>query len=412
MQSRASESPNFIIWAVEYTHKSDEARAIHRLCHLLNEAGYSARLLPSRPDLPFATNPEWNTPLHFGPVGRSIVIYPEIVSGNPLNAERVVRWVLNLPGKPGGDACCADGEMGFVYEPEWLSTVNRTLDTALAPERVLTVPILDPKHVYPDPQIKKNIDCVFTYRGKHLRKRFPISNEHELVDVEENTPSMAALGLLLRRTRTLYSYDHGSVVVREAMICGANVLVMDDDGRWIDPTLCGCAYCAAPRRDLEENNARRFDDPGVVDAFVAELRSRWPDLERVRPIERRAADWEAMVETALNRLNDEIAAVGPRVDGLNRALDQQKLTAGHTLARIETERRRAAQTTAAQFDTLLDPLRRAVEGARADLDIIKNGIETWLLPTMARHEGELRRRGGWLCRLRRSAGWIRPTPSD
>jgi hypothetical protein len=82
MQSRASESPNFIIWAVEYTHKSDEARAIHRLCHLLNEAGYSARLLPSRADLPFATNPEWKTPLHFGAIGHSIVIYPEIVSGN------------------------------------------------------------------------------------------------------------------------------------------------------------------------------------------------------------------------------------------------------------------------------------------------------------------------------------------
>jgi multidrug resistance efflux pump len=119
-----------------------------------------------------------------------------------------------------------------------------------------------------------------------------------------------------------------------------------------------------------------------------------------------------MVETALNRLNDEIAAVGPRVAELNRALDQQKLTAGHTLARIETERRRAAQTTAAQFDTLLDTLRRAVESARADLDFIKNGIETWLLPTMARHEAELRRRGGWLGKLRRSAGWIRPTPPD
>ena|SRR5437762_3467259 len=125
-------------------------------------------------------------------------------------------------------------------------------------------------------------------------------------------------------------------------------------------------------------------------------------------MQRRDAEWEAMVETTLNRLNDEIAAVGPRLAEIDRTLDQQKSTAGHTLARIETERRRAAQATAAQFDALS----RAVESARADLDFIKNGIETWLLPTVARHEAELRRRGGWLRKLRRSAGWSRSTPSD
>src|SRR5206468_9783222 len=99
--------------AFEYTHRSGGIRALHRLCHLLNEAGYSARLLPNRLDLPFATNPAWNTPLHSGSIGDGIVIYPEVVSGNPLLARRVVRWALNFPGKLGGDASYAESEMVF-----------------------------------------------------------------------------------------------------------------------------------------------------------------------------------------------------------------------------------------------------------------------------------------------------------
>jgi hypothetical protein len=184
---------------------------------------------------------------------------------------------------------------------------------------------------------------------------------------------------------------------------------MTAGGLVIQRSAAVCIALPAPRR---EEITRKFDRPGVVDALsqncgvVGQTGARPAD----RAPRRRLGGYDRDGAEPVERR--EIAAVGPRVAELNRALDQQKLTAGHTLARIETERRRAAQTTAAQFDTLLDTLRRAVESARADLDFIKNGIETWLLPTMARHEAELRRRGGWLGKLRRSAGWIRPTPPD
>ena len=46
---------------------------------------------------------------------------------------------------------------------------------------------------------------------------------------------MASLGDVLRRTRTLYSYDHKSTILKEAVICGCRVLVVHEDGRLLDP---------------------------------------------------------------------------------------------------------------------------------------------------------------------------------
>ncbi len=70
---------------------------------------------------------------------------------------------------------------------------------------MLSVALIDPAYIYPDPTVEKTIDCVFTYKGASLRDRVPLPFEDRLQRVEEATPSMTALGDLLRRTRTLYS---------------------------------------------------------------------------------------------------------------------------------------------------------------------------------------------------------------
>src|SRR3954469_3045856 len=108
----------FLVWAPPYTHRSSGVRALYRLCHHLNNGGYPSAIMSERVanDLP-----DWSTPFHFGPVGDSIVIYPEIVSGNPLQARKVVRWALNNPGLLGGDSSYPDEEMVFVYDPRRLA---------------------------------------------------------------------------------------------------------------------------------------------------------------------------------------------------------------------------------------------------------------------------------------------------
>src|SRR5262249_36529060 len=110
---------------------------------------------------------------------------------------------------------------------------------------------------------------------RELKKRFPLSNENALLELESNTPTMAALGDLLRRTRRLYSYDHYSNVLREAAICGCEVIVIDNEGRWHDPVTCDCAYNINWRTDFRKNYAAEFHDRAFVADFIGELRTRW-----------------------------------------------------------------------------------------------------------------------------------------
>lgn len=66
-----------------------------------------------RGDVPLDNGPIRATALD---VRSAIVIYPEIVDGNPLNARRVVRWFLNKPGVITGRVTFGPGELYFYYQ--------------------------------------------------------------------------------------------------------------------------------------------------------------------------------------------------------------------------------------------------------------------------------------------------------
>jgi hypothetical protein len=272
-QVHTETQPTFLIVAPNYTHKRGGVRALYRLCHHLNAAGYSAAMRPLWE--PIVDVPDWLTPVYSGPVADRIVVYPEVVSGNPLKASKVVRWTLNNPGLIAGDRLYPDDEMVFASNPERLPVVNRAVKTPLGPNRILRVALIDPAHIYPDASIEKTMDCVFVYKGAGLRARAPIPFEARLQRLEDMTPTMASLGDVLRRTRTLYSYDHATTVLKEAIICGCRVLVAHRDGRLFDPETCGCRHNVYWGDGFRTDYARQFHDSSFVENFIRELATRW-----------------------------------------------------------------------------------------------------------------------------------------
>ena len=135
------ENLQFVICAPRYRSNSGGAIVTHKLCDILNALGYKSGLWPlwkPRSVIPssigealrttayfgskviragYSRNPLYETPLAKSiDLDKSIVVYPEIVSGNPLRVSRYVRWLLHEPGFHEGTFNHAVGDLYFCYQ--------------------------------------------------------------------------------------------------------------------------------------------------------------------------------------------------------------------------------------------------------------------------------------------------------
>src|SRR5690349_1455840 len=93
--------PYYIV-TPSYEYRSSGVRSLHLLCHALNQAGQIAYLKGIGD--PFFVNHNLNTPMAgISEVIDPIVVYPDIIKGNPLMAKYVVRYLMAERGKYGGD---------------------------------------------------------------------------------------------------------------------------------------------------------------------------------------------------------------------------------------------------------------------------------------------------------------------
>jgi hypothetical protein len=200
----------YLIWSYEYRHASAGPKALHRLCHELNEVGERAYVAHT------PTNPEWNTPTHGSSFdGEWIAVYPEVVSGNPWGAPRVARWVLNVPGKLGGDAVYDAIERVFSWDPAFLDDVP-----------FLWAPTLE-TDIYSDCGEARNGALYFVGRAPKTQ---------ELPDAVEITQAMRddryALADVLNRAEVLYSFEPQTGMVGLAQLCGCPVVVVPTGQRY------------------------------------------------------------------------------------------------------------------------------------------------------------------------------------
>lgn len=190
----------------DYVPNSAGSKALHRLCHELNEAGQEAYVGAG-----WATNPEWNTPTHPVPLpGDWIAVYPEVIRGNPWNAPHVARWVLYYPGALGGDKTYAPAEMVFSWHPVYID----------AP--LLNLPTVE-LDIYADRHLER--EGAVYYIGKSPKTR-------EMPGMTEITNEMRidrhALALALNRATALYTFDNVTGMGDVARLCGCPVVIIPD----------------------------------------------------------------------------------------------------------------------------------------------------------------------------------------
>ncbi|GHU11207.1 hypothetical protein FACS1894185_4050 [Betaproteobacteria bacterium] len=220
-----SQHSPYYIGTPHFTQKSAGPRALHYLCHALNELGYEAYVTPCQ------TNPRLRTPLLTADViqkhkssGRiSVAVYPEVARGNPLQQAVIARWLLNKAGHLAGHKDFNPDELIFYWE-EWV------LDGETGAERLFT-PIIDDKIFNAENTGDKARTGFCYYANKYLKFGGKISEKiiQNGISLCHNTLwTTEEIATILKTSKVLYCYEPSALML-EAAACGCQVIYISTD---------------------------------------------------------------------------------------------------------------------------------------------------------------------------------------
>lgn len=200
----------YIIYAPFFS-RSNGVRALYQLYDLLSFQGYEVYMFCSQKCAGY----KYIDKIDKYKRKHDIIIYPEIVNGNPLQFQNVVRYVLFFPGKNGGSSTYHSSEIVFTWSKVYYE----------AP--VLYLSGIDTQLFY-DEHLPKIQDCYFVHKGGKWKY---VEEVEGLLEINMNfPPTREALAKLLKTTRILYSYDAYSALNEEAYLCGAQVKIITEKG--------------------------------------------------------------------------------------------------------------------------------------------------------------------------------------
>jgi putative flippase GtrA len=220
----------YVFAGEDYLHASAGIRAWHHAIHELSERGMLAYSLN-------AVNPEWHERriTHVGywflcAMSDPIVIYGDPTRGNPLKAERVVRWVGMPRDYYGNDSEFSDSDLVYAWSKQFYDT-----------DRILTIDIIERELFNAENLPEKGIECA--YLGKaELRGVQELPQTFGMTHITRFPlwpPTRRELADLLRRTSVLYTYDDCTMIIDEARLCGCEVILLPEGVRYTNGNTAG-----------------------------------------------------------------------------------------------------------------------------------------------------------------------------
>jgi hypothetical protein len=199
----------YIVYTPPYSAEVGGIKVLHRLVHELNVKGYEAFATGT-------TNPEWWEPTTNSVPDTGIAVYPEVVAGNPWGTNTVARWVLNVPGRLGGEEEYAKTELIFPFKRvynQW----------GLPEDRILLLPVIEMDLFY-DMGLKRSGRAF--YNGKGINCPRVPETEGLMEIVKEDNWDKEALALKLNSIELLYTYDNITALWDVARMCGCPVVII------------------------------------------------------------------------------------------------------------------------------------------------------------------------------------------
>ena len=260
-EESADGKSGYVIFAPDYVSNSAGVKCLHALCADLNRLGYPSWITPAthtREDLVDRLIPQ-ELARDLLSKGHSSVVYPETVSGNPLGAGRVIRWVLNRPGLLGGDEVYDPEEKVFAYSAVYTPYIKNRL------AGMLYMPTIDQEIFFDPEEEERSLECY--YVGKSAFKE-GLFDPTEVFEITRESPAKKELGKLFRHSKVLYNFDNSTILTYEAIMCGCPVVIIPDGTQtWEDyqASELGTAGIAWGPENLAQ---ARADVPLLKDAYV------------------------------------------------------------------------------------------------------------------------------------------------
>jgi hypothetical protein len=290
-----------VIWAPSFEGDAGGIIALHALCERLNGAGIPSAIWPTVQAPPMAMlnlpNPKAVAGYYLkrkaktysqGPfanpvatrrdVQDGIIVYPEIVAGNPLRAQRVVRWLLHKPGHHTGIVSYAAEDLFFVYHEHFA-------DPSLAVDQTHRLTVTWVNQAYQDRGYgNRSGACLLLRKGRHR----PLAHHHAAASPVDGLGHQE-MAEVFNRTERLYSYDPYTLYNVYAAICGCVPVIIPEAGvskeQWLPKPedRYGLAYgeediaWAIATRELMLARFRRVreEEEDMLTAFVARCERRY-----------------------------------------------------------------------------------------------------------------------------------------
>ncbi|WDM87923.1 glycosyltransferase [Pseudomonas asiatica] len=276
----------YYIYAPNYRRSSSGIRVLHMLCDALIRSGYEAYVTAEELCSEFMTPRLTDAVIeaHRAQGVEPIVVYPEIVDGNPLQGGVVVRYIMNRPGFIEGEGQFAEEDILYAYSRD-------LLQENMPDDRVMLLPPFD-RRVFclPDNPEKRIPGKVCYYQGRRGELSVDLSMlPPDAVEITPQWPaSWAGLADLFQQCETFYCCG-SSALATEAGLCGClTVVIVKDDAPRIgiaETQSPGAAWGTAP----EELKRARESLPSVHDIWKQLEVDFWPALDHFIEVTQSAA---------------------------------------------------------------------------------------------------------------------------
>ena len=213
----------FIIKSFDYNAGSGGVMVLHKMADVLSNMGQEVYLLCyiTYPESTAKCISESESEILLSNDEDIIVIYPEVIKGNPLKAKNVVRWCLYKPGINGGEKIYSDEEHIFTYKKEFIK------DTIYKDRPVLFTFISKTDKFY-DQGLQRSGTCFLYRKGSKIHKTHVDGYYIDMDTIKYKNRIDSYLLETFNKYEKFISYDAFTYYSIIASMCGCISLVIPD----------------------------------------------------------------------------------------------------------------------------------------------------------------------------------------